>query len=416
MKIAIWGNEINAWAMAAMLAEYGNQVMMTEQRERFAISSEPKLKNLIERYTATNSITFCNTEESLSAQIHLFSFSANKKDQALLLAETLARQASSAFILLNQSNFGIGATGQLKAQLEKNSQLQHQVAYIPDNVPEGRAIDYLRNMPSLILGCDDSATSDSIRALMRPFLLDPQKVLVMSPQEAEFAKLAVTGMLALRIGYINELANLADQLGADIEHIRHAMTMDSRISPEYLKPGCGFGGQNFSQYITGLADVLKEERRSTLLHSVLANNEQQKETPFRKLWRYYRGDLKGKTISLWGLSFKPNTASIDNAPSLKIIDALLSQGARVQAHDAAANARIQAHYSDQENLSLFEDKYQALDSADALIILTEWREYSTPDYVAMKDAMNSPVIIDGRNLLDKNQAIKAGFYYEGIGR
>lgn len=415
MKVAIWGNELNAWAMAAMLAEYGNQVIMTEQTERFAISSEPKLQELIERYVQSKSITLCHTEESPVADIHLFSFRANQKDQALALAKRLGKQSPSAFILLNQSNFGIGATQQLKVELAKSAP-EHQVAYIPDNVPEGRAIDYLRNMPSLILGSDGATSSDTIRALMRPFMLDPQKVLVMSPQEAEFAKFAVTGMLALRIGYINELANLADQLGADIEHIRHAMTMDSRISPEYLKPGCGFGGQNFSQYITDLADVLKEERRSTLLHSVLENNERQKETPFRKLWRYVSGELEGKTISIWGLSFKPNTASIDNAPSLKIIEALLSQGARVQAHDPAANSRIDQKYAEQQNLQLFEDKYQALNNSDALMILTEWREYSTPDFLTMSEHMNAQIIIDGRNLLDKTQAVRAGFYYEGIGR
>lgn len=410
MNIAIWGNELNAWAMAAMLAECGNQVAMPQQSS--PPTSEPNLDKLLQKHTALHNIRFCDIADTLTADIHFFSFGADQKNQALDLAKDLGGQCPQNMILINQSNFGIGATEQLRAHLAP----AHQVAYIPDNVPEGRALNYLRNLPSLSLGCDHPESADKIRALMRPFLLDPQKVLIMSPQEAEFAKFAVTGMLALRIGYINELANLADKLAVDIEPIRHAMTLDSRISPEYLKPGCGFGGLNFPQYITGLAEILQEERRSTLLDSVLKQNDRQKETPFRKLWRHYKGRLEGKIISIWGLSFKPNTSSINNAPSLKVIDALLSQGVTIKAHDPEAMEHIASRYAGNKRIVLCDTNYEALDHSDGLIILTEWREYSTPDFTNMAERMNTAIIIDGRNLLDKCQAQNAGFYYEGIGR
>jgi len=349
MKVCIWGDELIGWVSGAMLAQCGNQVCFAQADTQKSTPpkpafSEPGLEKLIEDQEGLGRITFCNSNTTpecvQQADIHLFCFSANQKPQALKTAQKLSNIAKNSTILINQSNFGIGATEEIRTQLNSNDQnskdQQHQVAYIADNLPDGKAIEYLRNLSSLTLGCNHASTAETIKALMRPFLLDPQKVVVMSPQEAEFAKFAVTGMLALRIGYINEIANLADQLGVDIEPIRHAMTLDSRISPEYLKPGCGFGGLNFPQYITGFADILHEERRSTLLQSVLEQNDRQKETPFRKLWRHFNGDMTGKTISIWGLSFKPNTASIDNAPSLSVIDALLSQGVTVKAHDPQA--------------------------------------------------------------------------------
>lgn len=416
MKICIWGDELVGWVTGAMLAQCGNQICFAQESSSLPKFSEPGLNRLLGEQQNLGNITFCNNN-SQQYDIHLFCFSANQKQQALKVAEWLSDMCESSIILINHSNFGIGATEQIRAQLNlSEGENEHQVAYIADNLPDGRAIDYLRNMSSLTLGCNHPPSVEIIKAMMRPFLLDPQKVLVMSPQEAEFAKFAVTGMLALRIGYINELANLADHLSVDIEPIRHAMTLDSRISPEYLKPGCGFGGLNFPQYITGLADILQEERRSTLLQSVLKQNDRQKETPFRKLWRHFNGDLQGKTVSVWGLSFKPNTTSIDNAPSIKVIDALLSQGALVRAHDPEAMSNIRAHYADNPNIQTCASSYDVLDGADALILLTEWREYSSPDFSVMKDKMNTMVIIDGRNLLDKKQAQNAGFYYEGIGR
>lgn len=412
MKISIWGNELCAWVNAGMLAQQGNQVLLAQDSIPAAGFSEPELDELLHAQSDQGRLKMTNDTDIFDSEIHFFCFPANQKSQALAAAKKLMEQCSKPIVLINQGNFGVGATREIQEILGQ----RHVAAYISDNLPEGKAIDHLRNLSSLTLGCDSTAATQTIRALMRPFLVDPQKVVVMSPQEAEFAKFAVTGMLALRIGYINELANLADQLGVDIEPIRHAMTMDSRISPEYLKPGCGFGGMNFPQYIAGLAEILQEERQSTLLNSVLENNEAQKETPFRKLWRYYKGELSGRVISIWGLSFKPNTTSIDNAPSLKVIDALLSQGAHVRAQDPAAAKNIAERYSDQPNLMICEDSYQALENSDALILLTEWREYSSPNFTTMKNLMNSPVIIDGRNLFDKQQAIDAGFYYEGIGR
>lgn len=413
MRISIWGDELNAWVMGAMLAQCGNHVQFDSELDQYENLSEPGLKDLIEEQIELGNIS-CKPGTEYNSEIHIFSYSATDKALAFAVAENINIKCKAPAIIINQSNFGIGATEKILSLL--STEQGHRVAYIPDNLPQGKALDYLRNLSSLIVGCDDQDAAMQVQALMRPFLSDSQKILFMSPQEAEFAKFAVTGMLALRIGYINELANLADTLKVDIEPIRHAMTMDSRISPEYLKPGCGFGGLNFQQYIADFAEVLQEERQSTLLYSVLQQNEAQKETPFRKLWRHFNGDLKGKTICIWGLSFKPNTSSIDNAPSIKVIDALLSQGVKIQAHDPAALLNIKQKYGINSSLHLFQNQYEALTDCDALIILTDWRQYSSPDYEEMKQLMSDTNIIDGRNILDKYHAQKSGFSYQGMGR
>jgi len=406
MKIGIWGNELNAWVMGSMLAQCGNQIQFECELAEYHSLSEPGLKELITEQIEFGNITG-EKEDIFTSEIHIFSYSANHKERAFSAAQQINQHSDLPTIVINQSNFGIGATEEIFSLL--SSEKNHQVAYIPDNLPEGKALDFLRTLSSLIVGCDHQDASMQIQALMRPFMSDVHKILFMSPQEAEFAKFAVTGMLALRIGYINEIANLADVLGVDIEPIRHAMTMDSRISPEYLKPGCGFGGLNFQQYISDFADVLREERQSTLLNSVLQQNEIQKETTFRKLWRLFDGNLEGRTICVWGLSYKPNTSSIDNSPGVKLLDALISQGVQIKVHDPEALPNIKDKYQDQSLLSLFQDQYDALSGCDALIVMTDWRQYSSPDYTRMIKLMSGANIIDGRNILDKYHAKKSGF-------
>ncbi|MFC6669073.1 UDP binding domain-containing protein [Marinobacterium aestuariivivens] len=238
----------------------------------------------------------------------------------------------------------------------------------------------------------------------------------MTRREAEFTKFAISGMLALRLGYINELANLADLLGVDIEVVRQGMGTDERIGTHYLAPGCGFGGQHFTQYIEGLAELLSEKRRSSLLETVLIENQRQMELPFRKLWQHYQCDIRGKTVALWGLAFKPGVASIDNAPSLRIIDALLAQGARVRLHDPEALVEIRKHYGAHPQLTCCDDNYEAAEGADALLLVTEWPEYWSPDFGRLAQSMHARVIVDGRNVYDPGLVREYGFAYYGIGR
>ena len=416
MNISIWGQELSARVMSACLAHQGNRVICAENLDGVEVDHEPGLRELMSQTRSRDHLRPARTEECYDSEIHFFCFAADQKHLALELAQQLTLLCPNDFIIVNQSNFGIGATDQLQNLIGNRG----AALYMADNLPEGRAIEYIRQLASLTLGSHSSEAIMKIRALMRPFLTDPQRILLMKPHEAEFAKLAVTGMLALRIGYINELANLADQLSVDIESIRSAMMLDSRISPEYLRPGCGFGGLNFSRYIEDLAQTLQEERGVTLMSSVLTQNEIHKDAPFRKLWKYYNGVLADKKVGIWGVSFKPNTASIEHSPSIKIVSALLAQQAQVCISDPQALATFTSRFADslasQPNFAYEDNKYDALKDADALIILTEWPQYSSPDYDLMKSLMRHAVIIDGRNLLDKNLAEAKGFYYEGMGR
>lgn len=239
---------------------------------------------------------------------------------------------------------------------------------------------------------------------------------LMSSREAEFTKFAVTGMLAIRLGYVNELANLADQLGVDISVVQEGMGADSRIGAHYLSPGCGFGGQNFHAYVSKFSGIFQEQQQQSLLKAVVDENEVQKEVLFIKLWRYYDGDLAGKVIAIWGASFKPGAASIDNAPSLKIIDALISQGARVAVHDPEALPNLREHYGDEPLISYNANPMDAVIGADGLLLVTEWPLYWSPDYKKLLDELRSPLIIDGRNIFDKESMEQHGFTYMGVGR
>jgi len=335
-------------------------------------------------------------------------------DQALELVRRVAQTGAKPCLVVNQSNFGIGASDRLQAELDLEA--GQAVVCLPDTLQEGNALDKFGQPDALIVGCEDEPARRWLLSLLRPFSGSVRQLQLMSRREAEFTKFAITGMLALRLGYINELANLADQLGVDIEVVRQGMGMDERIGTYYLSPGCGFGGQHFTQYIEGLAELLSEKRRSSLLETVLAENLRQMELPFRKLWQHYESDLRGKTIALWGLAFKPGVSSIDNAPALRTIDALLAQGVNVRLHDPEALAEVEKLYGSHPQVVYCRDGYEAAEGADALLLLTEWPEYWSPDFGRLAQRMASPVIVDGRNVYDPGQVRERGFAYYGIGR
>ncbi|WP_415906490.1 nucleotide sugar dehydrogenase [Neptuniibacter sp. QD72_48] len=423
MKITIWGNELLAWTSAAALAESGNNILLVpnehefpnEQDLEFKVSNEPNLEQLISDAQHSGRLTIGSDTDGIAhASNHILALNPDQFKTAERLVNRLSDQHSSNLLIINQSNFGVGSSDKLQSQLnEANNQV---ISYIPDMLAEGSALDNYKSPQTIILGCTNDWALLNIKALMRPFSQSVKQWMIMSCKEAEFTKFANTGMLALRLGYINELANLADQLEVDIEVIREAMITDPRIGPHYLHPGCGFGGLHFQQYIEALSDLMTEARNSKLLDTVLTENEKQKEQPFRKLWRHYSCDLQGKTITLWGLSFKSGTASIDNSPSLKVIDTLLAQGCTLQIHDPEAMNNIREHFGNQRNLIYFENPYDALKDSDGLLLLTEWPEYWSPDYNEVLNQMNQPLIIDGRNIFDKELLKSLGFTYYGVGR
>ena len=422
MKIAVWGDELTAWVSAGAFAESGNDVYLVSNSKikdpitlmGRSIRNEPGLRDLVCNEFEHKRLRFAQTRTALGLQTHILSMNPGQFDVAHDIVKQLAAKAEGPLLVINQSHFGVGTTEKLQALLDRGK--QQFVVYFAENISEGEALERFRNPKSLILGCDDEAASLTVESLFKPFSTQLENLMVMTPREAEFAKLSIIGMLALRIGYINELAKLAEQLDVNIDVIRHAMGADPRIGRHHLSPGCGFGGDTFPQTLNSLALLLSETNASTLMQTVLQENEKQKELPFRKLWQHYRADLHDRKIAIWGASFKPGSARLDAAPSLRVIDALIAQQTEVRVHDPEALENVHHLYHDNDYVKIIQGKYDALKNVDALVLLTEWPEYWSPDFELMLKQMKSPVIIDGRNVFNREHIESLGFTYYGIGK
>lgn len=425
MKIAVWGNELIGWTAATAFAEFGNQVHVNQDLDRqqslseqsdanTILFNEPGLLTHVKAQYHQGNLIFGSPADALNCPIQILTLNPDQFELAKDIIRAVNHQTQQQLVVINYSTFGLGATDQLAELLDSNK--QQAIAYIPDQLSEGSAYDNFIKAKTLVIGCQSNEATTQIKALYKPFSRQLEQLLIVKRREAEFMKFAVNGMLALRLGYINELANLADQLSIDIDTIISGMGSDPRIGKHYLSPGCGFGGAHFSKSIQNMAELLSTNRNSIILNTLLEENEKQKVLPFRKLWQHYKTDVKQRKIAVWGLSFKPNTASIQNAPSLQVIKTLLAQGCQVQAHDPQAILNFSRQFPVNGQISYYDKAADALKGADALLILTEWNEYWSPDYYQMLELMKSPVIIDGRNIMDKELMESFGFTYYGMGR
>jgi len=422
MKIVIWGQELTAWVTAAVLAQTGNDVRLVSESKvknplalmDGSIQREPYLKDIIEEVFAKKRLQFVSEQAALACHNHILSLNAHDFDLAQSIVRKIGNTSQDELLIINQSHFGVGSTDRLQSLLNTNQ--EQTVAYFAENISEGEAIERIRKPKSITLGCSSEKSTIIIRSLLRPFCDEIEHFFVMTPKEAEFSKLATMGMLALRIGYINELANLSEQLDVNIDVIRQSLGADPRIGRHYLSPGCGFGGNNFPQTIKSLAGLLAEKNfKSELLDTIIEENENQKEIPFRKLWQHFQCHIRDLNIAIWGASFKPGSASLDGAPSLMNIDAIIAQKGKVRIHDPEALDNVNKRYAQNQLIETFSDKYKALENADALLLLTEWPEYRSPDFWEMKKVMKNPVVIDGRNVFNRDLLERQGFTYYGIG-
>lgn len=425
MKIAIWGNELIGWTAAAAFAEFGNQVYINQKMEGDAyeeeqaeisgvLLNEPGLLARVEKQRQRGSIIYGNPEVALECNLQIIALDPEK----ILLAESIVSRTITKnhkqLAIINYATFGLGSTERLADKL--NSDSNQGIAFLPNQLVEGSAYNNFVRPHTLVIGCEHPPTISLIQALYKPFTRKLDQMLITKIREAEFMKFAVNGMLALRLGYVNELANLADHFDIDIDTIIAGIGSDPRIGKHYLSAGCGFGGAHFSKSIEDMANLLKTNRNSIILNTLLEENEKQKLLPFKKLWQHYHTDVKNLNVAIWGLSFKPETANIQNAPSIKVIETLLAQGCNIQAHDPKAIFNFERQFPSNAQLNYCKGALDTLNQADALIIMTEWSEYWSPDYEEMLSRMRRPVVIDGRNILDKGLMQQYGFTYYGIGR
>ncbi|WPP70013.1 nucleotide sugar dehydrogenase [Acinetobacter pittii] len=419
MKIAVFGTTLHAGVMAALLAEYGNQIYWCTSvtcEENISVLSyqDQEVNNYLNKQRRSGFL-----QESpfsaipLDVEVYLFCFSPTQIQLALNTVEKLSqRPIVHPRLMVNGSTFGLHGTDQLKQYLPKD-----EWVYFPDVIQEGNAINSILNVKHVIVGVESNHARDTMQELLRPFFRFSYQYLFMPILDAEFTKLSISGMLATRISYMNDLAMVAEKLGIDIANVKHGIAADTRIGAAYLSAGVGFGGENFSHDILTLSSTVSETgAKSRLLEQVWAINEQQKEILFRKLWNYYHCNLNGKTVAIWGASFKENTSSIHNSPIHILLAALWAQGVTVRLHDPQALDEIAATYGDRKDLVLCTDQYEAARGAHALCLVTAWKQYWSPDFKQLQQLMQHPLILDGRNIYDPAYVKAKGFAYEGVGR
>lgn len=419
MKIAVFGTTLHAGVMAALLAEYGNQIYWCTSvtcEENISVLSyqDQEVNNYLNKQRRSGFL-----QESpfsaipLDVEVYLFCFSPTQIQLALNTVEKLSqRPIVHPRLMVNGSTFGLHGTDQLKQYLPKD-----EWVYFPDVIQEGNAINSVLNVKHVIVGVESNHARDTMQELLRPFFRFSYQYLFMPILDAEFTKLSISGMLATRISYMNDLAMVAEKLGIDIANVKHGIAADTRIGAAYLSAGVGFGGENFSHDILTLSSTVSETgAKSRLLEQVWAINEQQKEILFRKLWNYYHCNLNGKIVAIWGASFKENTSSIHNSPIHILLAALWAQGVTVRLHDPQALDEIAATYGDRKDLVLCTDQYEVARGAHALCLVTAWKQYWSPDFKQLQQLMQHPLILDGRNIYDPAYVKAKGFAYEGVGR
>src|SRR5688572_21146559 len=326
-------------------------------------------------------------------------------------ASAIGRHMKTYKVIATKSTVPVGTADRIRKAVEAHTKVPFAVVSNPEFLKEGAAVEDFMRPDRIIIGTDDERAMALLRRLYAPFQRNRERIIVMGVRSAELTKYAANSMLAARISFMNEVANLAEALGADIEEVRRGIGSDPRIGTDFLYAGAGFGGSCFPKDVKALQRTAADAGRPLrLLAAVEAVNEAQKHVLFSKVEKRF-GNLKGKTFALWGLAFKANTDDMREAPSLTLIDDLVGAGARVQAYDPVAGKGLK-----KENLFIVDSALAALDGAEALAIVTEWREFRSPDFAAIKARLKAPAIFDGRNLYDPAQLRELGIEYFPIGR
>jgi UDPglucose 6-dehydrogenase len=440
MKVTVFGIGYVGLVQAAILAEVGHDVVCVDvdadkvealKKGQIPIY-EPGLEPLVKENFAAGRLSF-TIDAALGVKHGEVQFiavgtppdedgSADLK-YVLAVASTIAEHMESHKIVVDKSTVPVGTGDRVKAKMAEvleskgKSQLTFDVISNPEFLKEGSAVADCMKPDRIVIGTDNKDAEDVMRELYAPFNRNHEKIIVMDVRSAELTKYAANCMLATKISFMNEMANLAEILGADIEAVRHGIGSDPRIGYHFIYPGVGYGGSCFPKDVQALiqtADQIKFDAK--VLKAVEARNNEQKTTLFAKINKHFNGDLKGKTFALWGLSFKPNTDDMREAPARVVMEALWEAGAKVQAFDPEAMNETQRIYGNRDELLLCGTKEAALKNADALIIVTEWQAFRAPDFDLIKNMLSQATIFDGRNMYDPKRLAKRGFTYYSVGR
>ncbi|WP_192821711.1 UDP-glucose/GDP-mannose dehydrogenase family protein [Rufibacter sp. LB8] len=337
------------------------------------------------------------------------------------VAREIGQHMDGYLVVVTKSTVPVGTANKVKQAVteelqKRQSALQFDVASNPEFLKEGAAIEDFLKPDRIVIGVESEKAEEVMQRLYKPFLLNGHPIIFMDVPSAEMTKYAANSMLATKISFMNDIANLCEIMGADVNMVRRGIGSDTRIGNKFIYPGIGYGGSCFPKDVKALIKTASENGyQMQILQAVESVNENQKEVLFSKVKKHFKGELAGKTFALWGLSFKPKTDDMREAPSLVIIEKLLAEGAKVKAYDPVAIKEAQHMLGEKENVSYAKDEYEALIDADALLIVTEWPEFRSPNFSVIGKLLKNKVIIDGRNIYDAKEMQTLGFCYYGIG-
>jgi UDPglucose 6-dehydrogenase len=432
MKITIVGTGYVGLVVGACLAETGNDVVCADVDERKVEGLkqnvlpiyEPGLESLVERNQQQGRISFTTDIPAAigSAEV-IFVAVGTPPDEdgsadlrhVLAVAEQIGKHMRRELVIVTKSTVPVGTAAKVAACVGKHARHPFHMCSNPEFLKEGAAVDDFMKPDRVVLGVESDHARSVMAELYAPFVRTGKPIIFMDIPSAEMTKYAANAMLATRISFMNEIANLCERVGANVDHVRKGIGSDARIGPSFLFPGPGYGGSCFPKDVKALVRTAEEAGAPlAVLDAVEAANERQKRRTFEKLTACLGADLDGCHIAVWGLAFKPQTDDMREAPTLTLIEALLEAGATVTAHDPVAMHEARRRLDDR--IGYAESNYEACTDADALVVMTDWNEYRHPDFGRIKAALRRPVLIDARNLYDPMKMKGFGFTYSSIGR
>ncbi|MES1999342.1 MAG: UDP-glucose/GDP-mannose dehydrogenase family protein [Pseudomonadota bacterium] len=439
MKITVIGTGYVGLVSGTCLAEVGNDVLCLDvDANKIAILNgggipiyEPGLEDMVKRNVAAGRLHFTTDVEAAvhHGEIQFIAVGTPPDEDGsadlqyvVAAARNIGKHMTEYKLVVDKSTVPVGTADKVRAALQeeldaRGAKLAFSIASNPEFLKEGAAVEDFMRPDRIVIGTDNEHATQLMRTLYAPFQRNHERLITMDIRSAELTKYAANAMLATRISFMNELANLAEKLGADIENVRHGIGSDPRIGYHFLYPGCGYGGSCFPKDVQALRRTAAEYGAPMhVIDAVEVANDAQKHVLLDKIVAHFGTDLSGKTFAVWGLAFKPNTDDMREAPSRVLMEGLWARGAKVIAHDPAATHETQRIYGVHPQLTLVDTPMAALQGADALAIVTEWKVFRSPDFSAMKAALKAPLIFDGRNLYDPASVRAAGFEYLAIGR
>lgn len=436
MKIAIVGTGYVGLVTGTCFAELGTDVTCIDVNEEKikALKSgiipiyEPGLDTLVSRNVAAGRLHFhTDLREVLEGVEVVFTAVGTPPDEdgsadlkyVLQVAKTIGQNIKDYKLIVTKSTVPVGTAEKVRAtiqaEIDKRAvDVPFDVASNPEFLKEGNAIDDFMKPDRVVVGVDSERAKLLMTDLYKPMLLNNFRVIFMDIPSAEMTKYAANAMLATRISFMNDIANLCERVGANPDMIRQGIGSDTRIGNKFLYPGCGYGGSCFPKDVKALIKTGKDNGyRMRVIEAVEEVNNDQKNILFDKFLEYYNGDIKGKKVALWGFSFKPNTDDMREAPALVLVESLISAGCTISGYDPVAMEEAKRRLGDR--ITYAKDIYEASENADAIFHVTEWREFRMPDWSRLKSSMNHPLVIDGRNVFDKSRLAEYGFDYLNIG-